>query len=89
MMDEEGEISHIGVLDFIKGRGNATWRSDKKSYAVKLSDAADLFGMGEAKDWILLCNGYDGSKIQNKLCLDMPRQWALSILRSLRGSICI
>ena len=71
VMDAEGEIGHIGVLDFIKGRGNATWRSDKKSYAVKLSDAADLFGMGEAKDWILLCNGFDGSKIQNKLCLDM------------------
>lgn len=29
VMDAEGEIGHIGVLDFIKGRGNATWRSDK------------------------------------------------------------
>ena len=69
--DAAGGIEHIGILDYIKGRGNATWNSDKKSYSVKLKEAADLFGMGEAEDWVLLCNGFDGSKLQNKLCLDM------------------
>ena len=27
--DAAGGIEHIGILDYIKGRGNATWNSDK------------------------------------------------------------
>lgn len=78
ILDGDGEVEHIGILEHVKGRGNATWRSDKKSYVIKLSEEADLFGMGEAKNWILLCNGFDGSKIQNKLCLDMAAYMGLA-----------
>ena len=81
--DAEGQTLHMGVLDYVKSRGNATWQSDKKSYAVKLSQGADLFGMGEAEDWILLSNVFDGSKIQNKLCLDMAR--AVGLPYSVQG----
>lgn len=71
--DKEGDIEHIGLLNYIKSRGNATWNSDKKSYGIKLDEEVDLFGMGKAKDWILLSNVYDGSKMQNKLCFDMAQ----------------
>lgn len=69
--DWEGRTLYQGTLDSIKGRGNATWQSNKKSYGIKLSYGADLFGMGEGEDWILLSNVFDCTKIRNKLCLDM------------------
>lgn len=71
--DAAGGIEHIGILDYIKGRGNNTWYTTKKSYSIKLNQAADLYDMGEAEDWVLLSNVVDASKIQNKLCLDMAK----------------
>ena len=65
-------------LDYIRGRGNSTWSTDKKPYKVKLDKKKDLFGMGENKHWILLANRYDNSLLRNKITywlgdqLDMP-----------------
>ncbi|MBO6054659.1 MAG: CotH kinase family protein [Oscillospiraceae bacterium] len=56
--------------DKFSGRGNSTWFLAKKPYNLKLSKAADLLGMGEAKKWSLLANGYDESNLRNKLVLD-------------------
>lgn len=76
--DSLGDVCYMGLLDSIKGRGNASWNTDKKSYSIKLSKAADLFQMGEAKNWTLLSNIFDGSKLQNKVCLDMAGNLGLS-----------
>ena len=81
VMDEEGNIGHIGVLDSIKGRGNATWNSDKNILCGEALGCRGSVWNGEAKDWILLCNGFDGSKIQNKLCLDMAAAVGLKVFR--------
>ena len=75
--DSEGNTYYGGLLNSIKSRGNSTWQTDKKSYAVKLSKAADLFEMGEGRNWILLSNVYDGNKLQNKLCFEMAADWGL------------
>lgn len=76
--DPAGETCYGGLLSSIKSRGNATWNTEKKSYAIKLSKEADLFEMGEGKNWILLSNVYDGNKLQNKLCLDMAADIGLA-----------
>lgn len=75
--DAEGNRECLALLDYIKSRGNATWHTEKKSYAFGLSEPQDLFGMGEAKNWILLSNVFDGSKIQNKMCLDLAQRIGL------------
>lgn len=75
--DADGNTCYSGFLNFIKSRGNATWKSEKKSYTIKLSKAADLFQMGEGKNWILLSNVYDGTKLRNKICLDMAAELGL------------
>ena len=54
-------------LEYIRGRGNSTWDTDKKPYKVKLDKKADLFGMGANKHWVLLANRYDNSLMRNKL----------------------
>lgn len=56
--DVQGNTEYSGRMDALKSRGNASWQSDKKSYKLKLGVPADLFGMGEEKDWILLGNVY-------------------------------
>lgn len=54
-------------LEYIRGRGNSTWYSNKKPYKFKLAKSTDFFGMGKNKHWILLANYYDASMLRNKL----------------------
>lgn len=54
-------------LEYIRGRGNSTWMTDKKPYKVKLDKKQDLFGMGANKHWVLLANRYDNSLMRNRM----------------------
>lgn len=67
----EGLLDYSGNLEYIRGRGNATWDADKKAYSLSLYQEADLLGMGKAGKWILLANAYDDSMIRNKIVYDM------------------
>lgn len=64
-------------LDYIKGRGNASWHTgDKKPYKIKLKEKADLFGMGANKHWVLINpTNADSTFMKNKLLYD----WAAKI----------
>lgn len=64
-------------LDYIRGRGNSTWYTDKKPYKVKLAKKQNLFGMGKNKHWVLLANRYDNSQLRNKLTYWMGEQLGL------------
>lgn len=75
---EEGIISYTGDLEFIKGRGNYTWTEyEKKPYSIKLSEEADLLGMGKAQKWILLANAGDQSNLRNKIVYDFADELGL------------
>lgn len=56
-----------GDLEYIKGRGNSTWKMEKKPYNIKLDKKADLFGMGKSKKWSLIANHGDTSLIRNAI----------------------
>lgn len=51
----------------IKVRGNTTDDYHKQPFQIKLNKKHDLFGMGEAKTWILLANYLDQSNIRNSV----------------------
>ena len=53
-------------LDYIRGRGNSTWKAAKKPYKIKLKDNADAFGLGENKHWVLLANAFDTTTFKNR-----------------------
>ncbi len=59
----------------LRGRGNATWRMEKKSYRLKLTRKANLLGQsqGAAKDWILLANHCDQTLLRNALAFSLGR----------------
>ncbi len=65
--DEALQGTGILELEYIRGRGNGTWGADKKPFAFKLKDKADLLGMGENKHWVLLANRYDETLLRNRL----------------------
>ena len=64
----------IGVVSgTIRGRGNSTWKWDKKPYKIKLDENESLLGLNDNRDWILLANYADKSLIRNTLAYEMGR----------------
>ncbi|MGN1346647.1 MAG: CotH kinase family protein, partial [Eubacteriales bacterium] len=60
----------------IRGRGNSTWGYEKKPYRLKFEEKVDLFGMGRAKDWVLLANTVDMSMLRNFTVYRMAQEFS-------------
>ncbi|MCI8355440.1 MAG: hypothetical protein HFI47_10250 [Lachnospiraceae bacterium] len=71
LWDEKGEICCRGNVGSIRGRGNSTWGLSKKPYQLNLEEKADLFGFGENRSWNLLADGYDETKLRNRLAFGL------------------
>lgn len=70
---DDGEVVIEKELDYIKGRGNSTWKYVKKPYNIKFDKKTDLFGMGKAKKWSLLANYNDESVLRNHIALNLAQ----------------
>lgn len=57
----------------IRGRGNSTWKWDKKPYKLKFGEKTEIPGMKAEKDWVLLANYADYSLIRNYVALDTAK----------------
>ncbi len=68
-----GESSIGNVSGTIRGRGNSTWKWDKKPYKIKLDEKESFLGLDDNRDWILLANYADKSLIRNTLAYEMGR----------------
>lgn len=51
----------------IKGRGNSSWKHDKKPYALKLETKTRVLGMPAHKRWCLIANYLDRTLLRNRL----------------------
>ncbi len=51
----------------IRGRGNASWAMDKKSYRIKLSEKTDLLEFKKIRKWAMISNNKDDSLMRNDL----------------------
>ncbi len=71
---DDGEIVLEKELDYIKGRGNASWTYVKKPYNIKFDKKTDLFGMGKAKKWTLLANYVDKTLLRNHVALSLAER---------------
>lgn len=70
--DQNGTLNAQGIDNVqIKGRGNSTWRLDKKPYQIKFDSKTSVLGMKKAKKWVLLANYLDGSLLRNKISYDL------------------
>lgn len=75
---ENGLLDYRGKLESMKGRGNGTWKPEKKPYSLKLMEQGDLLGLGEAQKWILLANAFDKTNLRNKITYDFAKAVGLS-----------
>lgn len=57
----------------IRGRGNSTWKWDKKPYKLKFDEKTSVLGLAEAKKWVLLANYSDKSLIRNTLAMSAAK----------------
>lgn len=77
LLPSEGEETTL-PLEYIRGRGNSTWRVDeKKPFRLKLESGAGLLGMGANKNWALMANSMDRSLLRNRLVAYMGRALGL------------
>ncbi len=67
----DNRILYEDKLEYIKGRGNATWDYEKKPFNIKFEKKINLFEMGKAKKWTLLANYLDDTLLKNKLACDL------------------
>ncbi len=72
--NEDGNMETAVKVERLSGRGNTSWDAAKKSYALKLSDAEDILGMGAEKTWVLCANYYDGAYIRNQIGFEIARK---------------
>lgn len=73
-----GDIAYDEPGNFIKGRGNSTWKLEKKPYYLKLAKKTGLCGMEPDKKWVLIANAGEATKISNKLFYDFSKEAGLS-----------
>lgn len=72
---EDMEYSWQELSAQIRGRGNSTWSYEKKPYRLKFEDKIDLFGLGKARDWVLLANTVDMTMLRNLTVYRMAQQF--------------
>ena len=82
---DDGTVDYQGAMKQIKGRGNATWQLPKKPYNIKLSESANLLGMGKAKGWCLLANYLDTSLLRNKIIYNLAEETGISFTMDSRS----
>ena len=75
------DVIYDGSMN-IKGRGNSTWRWQKKPYRIKLDKKTDLFGMGKNKNWVLLANYLDECMMRSDTGFRISEELGLTTMSS-------
>lgn len=53
----------------ISGRGNSSWKWDKKPYKFKFAEKTEILGLTAAKKWVLIANYGDNTLLRNTVAL--------------------
>ena len=78
VITQNGMIEYQGKLTSIAGRGNSSWIREKKPYSFSLGSAQSLCGMDAGKKWNLITLFHEGSKLNNKVALEMAEAIGLA-----------
>ncbi|MBR3837415.1 MAG: CotH kinase family protein [Clostridia bacterium] len=55
----------------VRGRGNSTWKWDKKPYKIHFDEPVSILGLPAAEEWALFSNYADKSLMRNRLAQKM------------------
>ncbi|MDR0509688.1 MAG: CotH kinase family protein [Rikenellaceae bacterium] len=70
-------LEKTGLKDEIRGRGNSTWGNPKKPYRIKFNKKTSLFGLEEAKSWVLLADWRSPTFLQNAIAFELGRRFGV------------
>lgn len=70
IIEPDGQTDFYGAFERLKGRGQFSWKMDKKSYNLFFQTEQNLLGMGEAVKYCLIANATDYSDLRNKIIYD-------------------
>ena len=69
----------------IKGRGNSTWKREKKPYSIKFYKKTNFMNMpAKAKKWVFLANHADKSLMRNAIALQIGQMMEFEFTPSFR-----
>ena len=93
--DKEHETECFGRAMFgdinkpisMKGRGNSTWKFDKKPYNITFykkddyakKDKTEMIPGVKAKKWSLIANYLDNSQMRNKIAMDLANELGIGL----------
>ena len=77
------EIYNSGKKEFastitIKGRGNSTWKLDKKPYQITFNEKESILGFIKSKKYVLLANHSDPSLLKNDFSYSIAKDMKLN-----------
>ncbi len=79
VLEPDGSISLQCSLEYIKGRGNASYTEfEKKPYQIKLTESFPLLGMDPGKKWVLISNSADSTLLRNALSRNLAGHLGLA-----------
>lgn len=70
--DKNGNVEYEGKVS-IHGRGNGSWRIDKKSYKIKIGRRMSLLGLPASKKYNLIAN-HDDTNLRNHIAYEIARR---------------
>ena len=82
IINPDGSIEYADselVTSEFKVRGNTTPDLFKKPYQIKIGTKTDLFGMGEAKTWVLLANYLDTSLLRTSFMFQLAKDLGMDV----------
>jgi hypothetical protein len=74
IFNEDGTLDYSDDDCVISGRGNSTWKKDKKPFNLELSKRTEILGMACSDSWALLANAYDSTNIRDKIVKNFARE---------------
>lgn len=77
IVDLENSSNNLAITGGIRGRGNDTWNLPKKPYRIKFDEKQSLFGLTEAKNWILLANYRDYTLMMNSIAFELGERFGV------------
>ena len=78
VLQADGVTEYQDELLRISGRGNSTWEYEKKPYSLKLKEDQPLCGLRKSDRWRLLALWNEGSRLGDKLAMDLAQELGLS-----------
>lgn len=76
--NKDGSVEYDSLLTEIKGRGNLSWKQNKRPYNIKLAVKCKLLDLHKSDEFCLLADAMDPCHLRNFLVLETARKYKTS-----------